>query len=698
MLVEEKRLQLDSIVQEMTKNGEKDDTIQFVVNDFKNRHSTEESQESFLEKTGKILDMFFGGGKVGEAIGTGLAKTKIGRKLVGAPELTEEEEKTITPRPTAGEIAGSALQSAALFTPIGGVAKGITAGVRGLGLIKGASAMGKISSGMLAGELFDIASNLQQGKMGKEALTPGIGALIGGGIPAASVEKNIVVRFGEGQAPRVINSLIKPLAQDFSYGKNPGRAVAEEGIIADNFDDLIEKIRIGRQKIGQSIGNIVDKLSQKPLLNIESALNPLDEATKVAAKQNNSILLNRLNNVKRAITDVLEPVMDDSGNLGIKSVGKRNLDILTFKQVRNTLSEIGDMTQFTGNFSDDKLVNSALKKTYGNIKEISLKYAKAVNPELAGEFSKLTEKYADLHSAEIATKYRDKIVERQNVIGFSPRNVGIASGLITAVATGGATIPSVVVGISAATIDQLAGTPAFKTRLAYMLSKKTHREVSYLFKKMPALSKFFSTKDGIFPGDIILGERGEVLERKIAETIKNPKIGLSIEDVSKTLRGTKGMTADDIMRTHPDIKLTKDVPATDIYGNKVKIPDGEVLTPYEMKGNKILLQDGETYIVSKNQFENIKGQSVSKEAKPFAPELKGTEESVRSEAKKDAAIRLKEKAFKDFDAGKITKTTRDRILDDLDRIVPLQPKYSSYQLPDGKNYKEVLIKAPYNKG
>src|SRR3990167_2550826 len=130
MLVEEKRLQLDSIVQEMTKNGEKDDTIQFVVNDFKNRHSTEESQESFLEKTGKILDMFFGGGKVGEAIGTGLAKTKIGRKLVGAPELTEEEEKTIK-GPTIREVAGSALQSAALFTPIGGVAKGITAGVRG---------------------------------------------------------------------------------------------------------------------------------------------------------------------------------------------------------------------------------------------------------------------------------------------------------------------------------------------------------------------------------------------------------------------------------------------------------------------------------------------------------------------------------------------------------------------------------------
>src|SRR3990167_10849724 len=285
MLTEEKRQQLDSVVSQMVANREDDNTIQFVVNDFKNRHSTEEPQTSFLEKTGNILDMFFGGGKIGEAIGTKAAK-------LGLTGLSEEERKLVSPGKTKKEIAGSALQSAALFTPIGGVAKGITTGVRGLGLVKGASAVGKISSGILAGELFDVASNLQQGKTGKEALTPGFGALIGGGIPAASVTKNVLVRFGEGQAPRVINSLIKPLAKDFSYGKNPGRAVAEEGIVANNFDDLIENIRANRQKVGATIGQLSDTLSQKPLLNIESALNPLDEATKVAAKQNNSILLN----------------------------------------------------------------------------------------------------------------------------------------------------------------------------------------------------------------------------------------------------------------------------------------------------------------------------------------------------------------------------------------------------------------------
>ena len=536
MLTENRRLQLDKIVGQMTQNRESGDAINFVVNDFKNKYSTPEPTKSFSERTAGILDLVFGGGKIGEAIGTGIAKGAFGdtiQRSVTGLDLTPEEESVVAPAPSKREIAGSALQSASLFIPAGTIAKGITGGARALGLVKGASALGKISSGVLAGEAFDVASNLQQGKIGREALTPGLGALIGGAIPGAGVAKNVLVRFGERQAPRVINSLIKPLAKDFAYGKNPGRAIAEEGIVANNFDDLITSIRASRQKIGQSIGTLGNKLSKQPLLNIKSALSPLDEAAKSAASQNNQSLLARLNNVKRAITEVLEPTIDDAGNLGIKSLGSRDLENITFEQARKILGDVGDLTAFTGNPTDDKLVNSALKQVYGKIKGESISKARAINPQIAKEFEKLTEKYADLSSAEIATKYRDKIMERQDLIGFSPRNVGIGAGLITAVATGGATIPSVLVGVSAGAIDKLASTPGFKTRLAFILSKKTQPEVNYLFKKVPALSRFFSTKKGITPGDVLIGKNAKKVEGGISEFIKNPKLGLSIEDVSK---------------------------------------------------------------------------------------------------------------------------------------------------------------------
>jgi len=159
------------------------------------------------------------------------------------------------------------------------------------------------------------------------------------------------------------------------------------------------------------------------------------------------------------------------------------------------------------------------------------------------------------------------------------------------------------------------------------------------------------------------------------------------QQLTQTLRGTKGMTSDQIQKQYPNIRLTKEVVAKDVYGNTVKIPDGEKLTPYEMKDGKIVLQDGQTYVVSKNQFANIKGNTVGGEAKPFAPELDGTEETVKMNR-----TASRDKLYADADAGRITIAERNAGIDKMG--VPNETKYSSYQLPDGKNYKEVLIKAP----
>jgi len=154
------------------------------------------------------------------------------------------------------------------------------------------------------------------------------------------------------------------------------------------------------------------------------------------------------------------------------------------------------------------------------------------------------------------------------------------------------------------------------------------------------------------------------------------------------------MTADDIVREFPDIKLKKDVPAKDVHGNKVTIPEDEVLTPYELKGNKILLQDGKTYVVTKNQFQNIKGQSISGEAKPFAPELEGVEESVKGDYSPETNA-----LYKQLEAKNKGKDFDDWVNADQEiwmnkRGKPKTTKYESYQLPEGKKYKEILIKAP----
>mgnify|MGYP001607795186 FL=1 len=133
-----------------------------------------------LDKASGILDALFGGGKVGEAIGTGFAKA-------GFTGLTPEQRQFVSPGPSGGEVAGSALQSLALFTPVGKIVSGVSAGARALGISRGVSALGKIGAGAVAGGAFDVAQNLQEGKTGAEALTPGLGTAIGAGIPAIGV-------------------------------------------------------------------------------------------------------------------------------------------------------------------------------------------------------------------------------------------------------------------------------------------------------------------------------------------------------------------------------------------------------------------------------------------------------------------------------------------------------------------------------
>ena len=52
--------------------------------------------KDFLSKTSGILDAIFGGGKIGEAIGTQIAKARA----------TPEERPFVSPGPSFGEVAG----------------------------------------------------------------------------------------------------------------------------------------------------------------------------------------------------------------------------------------------------------------------------------------------------------------------------------------------------------------------------------------------------------------------------------------------------------------------------------------------------------------------------------------------------------------------------------------------------------------
>lgn len=185
------------------------------------------------------------------------------------------------------------------------------------------------------------------------------------------------------------------------------------------------------------------------------------------------------------------------------------------------------------------------------------------------------------------------------------------------------------------------------------------------------------------------GEGGilETIKNKGKDILDNPRMGLATEDVSSG-SSKLGQRIVKEGEQKPTIKLKRDVQITTLSGEKTMIPEDEVLKAYE-SGGKAVLKDGREYVVSKSQYENIKNNSLKNEAKEFAPELKGTEETVKGgkvysvgDIQKYADknnITFKE-ASKKFPAGDIST------------------KFSSYQLPGGKNYKEIIIKAPESVG
>lgn len=299
-----------------------------------------------------------------------------------------------------------------------------------------------------------------------------------------------------GQVPgAVVNSLIKPLLKDFSYGKNPGRTIAAEGVVGNSFEELAANIAQKREEIGQQIGQVLQSpKNASKKLDLTGALKPITDAIAEAKKypKTNAALVSRLENTLDDVTARL------SGPQGAR-LANINQVLGSFSPLDATAlkTELGAITKWTGNASDDQLVNKALKQAYGFIKE---KIGQAV-PEVRA----LNEKFADLLSAEIATKYRDKITSRQNILALAPRLLG-GGAAIAGLASGNPQL--IAAGIVEVGAEKILSSPALKTRVAAALAKMPADDLARILEQSPALKKI--------PGLVAraAGASKQMLERK----------------------------------------------------------------------------------------------------------------------------------------------------------------------------------------
>lgn len=244
-----------------------------------------------------------------------------------------------------------------------------------------------LAAGAVIGSLYSSEDNIG---LDKKSL---LNRVTNGTISAASggILSSIGKSFNSGD---VINRFIGSRKKDFLFGRNPGQAIADEGIIAGNPEDLSSKIGDKLTDYGKKINDALNVHSNKNV-DISDAVKPLDEAINKAVTGNDQALVTRLNDAKTAITNKLN--LDSTGKIQVQF--KRDLSKLSPTEATDVKRIIGEMTKFTGLPSADNISNKALLKAYGIIR--------SKIEQIAPEVAPLNQKYADLKVAQIAIGRKD---------------------------------------------------------------------------------------------------------------------------------------------------------------------------------------------------------------------------------------------------------------------------------------------------
>lgn len=345
----------------------------------------------------------------------------------------------------------------------------------------------KTAVGAGTGYAFDVANNLQADKSGGDIFKPGAGTITGGVVPLAigGVEAGnaITKSISKEMAPKFVNSLIKPKQADFAYGKNPGQTVSQMGITGNSLDDFTKNIGKAKDEVGAQIGEIYKSPANAgATVNASGELKKLDNAIQEAAKggKNNQGIVSTLQNIKDGL--LYEHGVNGDGNIVRLSEEPRDLSKLSTQEAFDLKQKIASHTQFTGRASDDKTVNATLKSMYGGLKDNLNRAVETNNPEIRD----LNQKYADLTSAELATKNRDAIVKRADMISLKTGASG-AIGTTAALLAGTAALPATLVGISAAGLEKAMETTAVKTRIAAWLGSESPNVIDKIIATNPAI-------------------------------------------------------------------------------------------------------------------------------------------------------------------------------------------------------------------
>jgi hypothetical protein len=388
---------------------------------------------------------------------------------------------------------------------LGAVGKGIEVGsyLVGGGSIANAGKQG-VKQGLQTGLLQGVKSGAGQGLLGGFALglqdenrsvgsvagstlLGGAGGAVTGGILAGSANGiskiPVIANKNSTAAGKILNSIIRPSVKDFSYGKNPGEAVAKAGITFNSLEDGVQKISTARQETGKKIVEALSnpKYSAK-VQNYSDAFNAIDYTITKLQKESprtNAVTITRLQNLQ---DDILQVTRDESGNI----INQRSLQLnpseaFTLKQ------NVADLTKYTGNPSDDKTTNQALQGVYRSIKDKIGQVVPEVRP--------LNEQYGGLTTAEKAIRHTNELSQKNNLLSFGDYNAGGIGALIAL--AGGHSAAAFGNALGLILVKKATQSPFVKTRIAKALSNLSSKEATSVINQSPTIRHGFIKAFGV---------------------------------------------------------------------------------------------------------------------------------------------------------------------------------------------------------
>jgi hypothetical protein len=202
---------------------------------------------------------------------------------------------------------------------------------------------------------------------------------------------------------RAITKMIRPMAEDVRFGKDPVRAILDEGIVGNTLEEIGEKASEKMSEVGKKLdAKAKDPAIASKVVDLSGALQPLDQAMAEAAKAGDQQLFAKLLATKDELANNWKPFRSANGEITLRKTGPRTMkmsppEALKFKRM------VGDRIRWTKDPLDGA-VNKTLSRVWANAKD-------EVNDAVPG-LEELNEKYSDLVGATMAIRRRVPIANR----------------------------------------------------------------------------------------------------------------------------------------------------------------------------------------------------------------------------------------------------------------------------------------------